>query len=104
MGLAIARSFAALGDRVVILGRRAAVLEAAAAQVRAETGTPVAWAPADLSVPADVDRAAARSAPSSATGSTCWSTTPAGRAAPGRAWTAWRRWPTRGAPPSTPTS
>lgn len=60
MGLAIARAFAAAGDRVVILGRRPDVLAAAAERLRAETGADVVDVPADLSQPADVERAAAR--------------------------------------------
>lgn len=59
MGFAMARSFAEQGDRVAILGRRPAVLQEAAARLRAETGRSVAGFPADLSVPSDVERAAA---------------------------------------------
>jgi 3-oxoacyl-[acyl-carrier protein] reductase len=58
MGLAIARAFAAAGDRVAILGRRSDVLRAAADRLRGETGAPVACFAADLSRPEDVERAA----------------------------------------------
>ena len=60
MGLAIARAFAAAGDRVAILGRRHDVLAAAAERLRAETGAEVTGIPADLSVPAEVEHAAAQ--------------------------------------------
>ena len=56
MGRAIARSFAADGDRVVILGRRAEVLTAAADALNGEAGgDAVSWYAADLSVPAEVE-------------------------------------------------
>jgi 3-oxoacyl-[acyl-carrier protein] reductase len=58
MGLAIARAFAAAGDRVAILGRRPDVLHAAVERLRAETGAAVACFAADLSRPEDVERAA----------------------------------------------
>jgi 3-oxoacyl-[acyl-carrier protein] reductase len=57
MGLAIARGFAAAGDRVAILGRRGAVLRAAAEDLHAETGAAVACFSADLSRPEEVERA-----------------------------------------------
>jgi 3-oxoacyl-[acyl-carrier protein] reductase len=56
MGLAIARAFAASGDRVAILGRRDQVLQAAAQRLRTETGARVACFAADLSRPEDVER------------------------------------------------
>jgi len=59
MGLAIARSFACAGDRVAIIGRREGVLRGAASRLQGETGQPVAAVPADLSVPEQVERAAA---------------------------------------------
>jgi NAD(P)-dependent dehydrogenase (short-subunit alcohol dehydrogenase family) len=60
MGRAIARSFVADGDRVVIMGRRASVLSAAADALNAVAGTDaVRWHAADLSVPADVEPLAA---------------------------------------------
>jgi len=58
MGLAIARAFAAYGDRVAIVGRRPEVLAAAAKRLRAETGAGVACVVADLSRPTAVERAA----------------------------------------------
>ncbi|MEU4893909.1 SDR family NAD(P)-dependent oxidoreductase [Streptomyces sp. NPDC044780] len=59
IGLATAETFAADGDRVVILGRRADVLRAAADKLNAAHGTGlVTWADADLSDPAQTRRAA----------------------------------------------
>jgi 3-oxoacyl-[acyl-carrier protein] reductase len=60
MGLAVARAFACVGDRVAILGRRPDVLSAAAERVRAETGAEVASFAADLSLVDDVERASER--------------------------------------------
>jgi 3-oxoacyl-[acyl-carrier protein] reductase len=60
MGRAVARSFAADGDGVVIVGRRPSVLSAAADALNAEAGTDaVSWHAADLSVPAEVEPLAA---------------------------------------------
>lgn len=50
IGKAVAARFAAGGDRVVVVGRRAGVLEEAAAEIGATA------LPADLSEPADVER------------------------------------------------
>jgi 3-oxoacyl-[acyl-carrier protein] reductase len=58
MGLAIARPFAAAGDRVAILGRRPEVLRSAAERLRSETGAAVACFPADLSRSEGVESAA----------------------------------------------
>jgi 3-oxoacyl-[acyl-carrier protein] reductase len=54
IGKGIAAAFAAGGDRVVIVGRRADVLERAAAELPGD----VTALPADLTVPADVERVA----------------------------------------------
>jgi 3-oxoacyl-[acyl-carrier protein] reductase len=60
IGYAIARTFAAEGDDVWILGRRAEVLRSAAEKINAESGGhPVRWHAADLSVPEQVEGAAA---------------------------------------------
>lgn len=62
IGRAIARAFALDGDRVVILGRRGAVLAATAEQLNAEcAGTPGAarWQQVDLTHPAEVERVVA---------------------------------------------
>jgi 3-oxoacyl-[acyl-carrier protein] reductase len=60
IGRATARRFARAGDEVTIIGRRQNVLSAAAAEINAEAGAArVEALPADLSQPADVDRAAA---------------------------------------------
>lgn len=59
IGLATARRFAAAGDQVVIIGRRADVLTAAAAQLNDEVGEErVTWLAADLSDPEQVEWAA----------------------------------------------
>ncbi|ADI05284.1 Putative 3-oxacyl-ACP reductase [Streptomyces bingchenggensis BCW-1] len=59
IGLATAESFAADGDRVVIVGRRAEVLRAAAEKVNAATGADlVTWTSADLSDPEQTRSAA----------------------------------------------
>jgi 3-oxoacyl-[acyl-carrier protein] reductase len=58
MGLAIARSFAAAGDRVAIIGRRPGVLGAAADRLRDESGAAVTCVAADLARPDEVERAA----------------------------------------------
>ena len=55
IGKAIAAAFARDGDRVTIVGRRADVLDRAAKEI----GGAVERVPADLSVPADVERVAA---------------------------------------------
>ena len=61
IGLATARRFALAGDRVTILGRRANVLEEAAASINAEAdGVRVEPLAADLSDPEAVESAAAR--------------------------------------------
>lgn len=58
IGLATAEAFAADGDRVVILGRRAEVLSAAADKVNAAHGADlVTWTSADLSDPQQTRRA-----------------------------------------------
>ena len=55
MGLAIARSFALDGDHVVILGRRATVLEGAAGRLNDEAGRhAVTWHGVDLTAPEQV--------------------------------------------------
>jgi 3-oxoacyl-[acyl-carrier protein] reductase len=59
IGFAIARTFAAAGDRVAILGRRADVLISASDRLRGLTGASVACFAADLSRPEEVERAAA---------------------------------------------
>ena len=60
IGRATARRFACAGDRVTIIGRRQNVLTAAAAEINAEAGaTRVETLAADLSQPADAERAAA---------------------------------------------
>ena len=59
IGKAIAARLAADGDQVVILGRRAAVLEAAAAELSAAGPGKVSWQAADLTRPDDAERAAA---------------------------------------------
>ncbi|MGY0056649.1 SDR family NAD(P)-dependent oxidoreductase [Streptomyces sp. LZ34] len=59
IGLAAAESFAADGDRVVIVGRRAEVLREAADKVNAAHGADlVTWTSADLSDPGQTRRAA----------------------------------------------
>ncbi|AQA15442.1 SDR family NAD(P)-dependent oxidoreductase [Streptomyces malaysiensis] len=59
IGLATAETFAAAGDRVVILGRRAEVLRAAADKLNAAHGADlVTWTGADLSDPEQTRRAA----------------------------------------------
>lgn len=62
IGRAIARAFFADGDRVVILGRRRAVLAATADELNTEKGEAagsVSWQQADLTEPDEVERAAA---------------------------------------------
>ncbi|MFI9586822.1 SDR family NAD(P)-dependent oxidoreductase [Streptomyces sp. NPDC052236] len=60
IGLAVAESFAADGDKVIILGRREEVLRAAAEKLNAAHGeATVTWCAADLSEPEQV-RGAAR--------------------------------------------
>jgi len=62
IGRTIARTFALDGDRVVILGRRAAVLAATAEQLNAEcagSSGDVRWQQVDLTQPAEVERAVA---------------------------------------------
>ncbi|GAA1672452.1 SDR family NAD(P)-dependent oxidoreductase [Streptomyces yatensis] len=59
IGLAAAETFAAEGDRVVILGRRAEVLRTAADKLNAAYGSDlVTWTSADLSDPEQTRRAA----------------------------------------------
>ncbi|MFE5124816.1 SDR family NAD(P)-dependent oxidoreductase [Streptomyces sp. NPDC056669] len=59
IGLAAAETFAAEGDRVVILGRRAEVLRTAADKLNAAYGPDlVTWTSADLSDPGQTRRAA----------------------------------------------
>ncbi|MEU3464688.1 SDR family oxidoreductase [Streptomyces sp. NPDC006733] len=59
IGLATAEAFAADGDRVVIIGRRAEVLREAAGKLNAAHGNGlVTWTAADLSDPAEVRDAA----------------------------------------------
>ncbi|MEV0319923.1 SDR family NAD(P)-dependent oxidoreductase [Streptomyces sp. NPDC050658] len=59
IGRAVAGSFAADGDRVVVVGRRDKVLEDAAATLNARHGSGlVSWVAADLAVPEHVRRAA----------------------------------------------
>jgi 3-oxoacyl-[acyl-carrier protein] reductase len=60
MGRAIARAFLADGDRVVVLGRRDNVLAATADELNAEhagLAGSVSWQEADLTQPAEVERA-----------------------------------------------
>src|SRR5919197_5386426 len=60
IGRATARRFARAGDQVTIIGRRQNMLMAAAAEINAEAGAArVEALAADLSQPADVERAAA---------------------------------------------
>src|SRR5919197_1096747 len=60
IGRATARRFARAGDQVTLIGRRQNVLTAAAAEINAEAGAArVEALAADLSQPADVERAAA---------------------------------------------
>ncbi len=60
MGKAIAGSFVAAGEHVVIIGRRADVLRAAASELGAPGSGAVHWYAADLSRPDEVERAAAQ--------------------------------------------
>jgi 3-oxoacyl-[acyl-carrier protein] reductase len=55
IGRAIAASFAADGDLVVLLGRRTDVLSAAADQIESEAAGPVRWRGCDVSEPSQVD-------------------------------------------------
>lgn len=59
MGKAIAQRFAAAGDHVLILGRRATTLHAAADDLNEAGRGQVSWQAADLSIPQDVERVAA---------------------------------------------
>jgi len=59
IGRAITARLVANGDHVVILGRRPAVLEAAAEELNAAGPGSVSWLTADLTSPDDVERAAA---------------------------------------------
>jgi 3-oxoacyl-[acyl-carrier protein] reductase len=59
MGKAITARLAAGGDHVVIIGRRAEVLEATAQELTAAGPGQVSWHAADLTRPQDVERAAA---------------------------------------------
>jgi 3-oxoacyl-[acyl-carrier protein] reductase len=66
IGLAVARRFAHAGHAVTIIGRRKAVLDAAARELNDQTGrAAVQVVAADLSQPDDVDHAAATIAPGS---------------------------------------
>ncbi|MER8184441.1 SDR family oxidoreductase [Kitasatospora sp. NPDC094015] len=61
IGRAIAEAFAGAGDDVLILGRRAATLEEAAAAVNAAVaGERVSWRTADLTEVADIEKVAAQ--------------------------------------------
>ena len=57
VGLAVARGLSAEGYSVVITGRRAGVLETAAAQIAGETGRPVRAVACDVGDPAQVSAA-----------------------------------------------
>ena len=59
MGRACARELSAEGVEVVIAARTAATLEQAAAEIAAETGTPVRWVSADITTDAGRDAALA---------------------------------------------
>lgn len=59
MGRACARELSAEGVEVVIAARNAATLEQAAAEIAAETGTPVRWVSADITTDAGRDAALA---------------------------------------------
>jgi 2-deoxy-D-gluconate 3-dehydrogenase len=59
IGLGIAQGLAQAGASIAILGRNAAKSESAAAQIRSQTGAETRLITADLSVPADIERAAA---------------------------------------------
>ena len=59
MGRAIAARLAGDGDYVLIIGRRAGVLEAAAEELSAAGPGQVSWQAADLTRPQDVERVAA---------------------------------------------
>lgn len=59
MGKAITARLVAGGDHVVIIGRRAEVLEETAEELTAEGPGKVSWHAADLTRPQDVERAAA---------------------------------------------
>ena len=60
IGRAIARSFAAAGDRVTILGRREAVLAETAEELNKEAGAErIRYVAGDLREPAEVERVAA---------------------------------------------
>jgi 3-oxoacyl-[acyl-carrier protein] reductase len=60
MGQAVAARFVAAGEHVVILGRRAAVLRAAASELNSAEPGSVDWYDGDLSRPGDVERVAAQ--------------------------------------------
>lgn len=60
MGKAITARLVAGGDHVVIIGRRAEVLEATAQELTAAGPGHVSWCAADLTRPQDVERAAAK--------------------------------------------
>lgn len=59
MGRACARELSAEGVEVVIAARTPATLEQAAAEIQAETGTPVRWVSADITTDAGRDAALA---------------------------------------------
>ncbi|MGQ3116742.1 MAG: SDR family NAD(P)-dependent oxidoreductase, partial [Hydrogenophaga sp.] len=59
MGRACARELSAEGVEVVIAARTPATLEQAAAEIAAETGTPVRWVSADITTDAGRDAALA---------------------------------------------
>jgi 3-oxoacyl-[acyl-carrier protein] reductase len=60
MGKAIAARFAAAGEHVAILGRRADVLRTAASELSSPGSGAVDWYAGDLSQPEDVERVTAR--------------------------------------------
>jgi NAD(P)-dependent dehydrogenase (short-subunit alcohol dehydrogenase family) len=55
IGRAIAATFARSVDEVVIVGRRASVLQSAAVELEAESPRPVRWRSCDVSDPGQID-------------------------------------------------